>query len=82
MEDKIIYTEGCICNSLDINKSSASETSIEEKRRICHKIINQLYDETALEQLLLNTAQEYGDPTYISTCDECGDSIYTYTLTL
>lgn len=82
MEDKIIYTEGCIYNSLDINKSPASELSIEEKRRICHKIINQLYGETALDQFLRNAAQGYGDPKYISTCDECKDSIYAYTLTL
>lgn len=82
MEDKIIYTEGCICYSLDINKSSVSKTSIEEKRRICHKIVDQLYDETDLEQLLINAAQEHGKATYISTCDECGDNIFTYTLTL
>lgn len=82
MEDKIIYTEGCICGSLDINKFSASGISIEEKRRICHKIVDQLYDESDLERLLIDTAQEYGEPTYIGTCDECGDSIYTYTLTL
>lgn len=82
MEDKIIYTEGCICDNLEINKSYASEISIEEKRRICHKIIDQLYDETDLEQLLINTTQEHGKSKYIGTCDECGDSIYTYTLTL
>ena len=82
MKEKIIYTEGCICDSLDINKSSVSEVSIEKKRRICHKIIDQLYDEADLEQLLINAAQEHGKSTCIGTCDECGDSIFTYTLTL
>ena len=76
---KLVYTEGCTRNELNIDGKSIKDYSDKEISDICHKII----DTTAnVRELLVELVQYYGDMEYQYTCDCCGDSIYGYTLKL
>ena len=56
-----------------------SKLTKEEKCDILHKIVD-LLDEDEIENEITDLIQLKGDWEHIGDCEQCGDSIYEYTL--
>lgn len=77
---KLEYTEGCICSGLDVDGKPFHELSEVSKVDILHSVINVLSCEYDPQSILIDLLRQYGEYEYHYTCEDCGDSVTSYTL--
>ena len=77
---KIEYTEGCICYGLDVDGKPFHELGEVSKVDILHSVINVLSCEYDPQSILIDLLSQYGEYEYHYTCEDCGDSVTSYTL--
>ena len=77
---KIEYTEGCVCYGLDVDGKPFNDLGEVSKVDILHSVINVLSCEYDPQSILIDLLQQYGEYKHIGHCDECGDSVCTYTI--
>lgn len=77
---KIEYTEGCTCYRLSIDNKDIKEYSIDDKKKIALTLIEKLYNEDDYESLLIDICQTHGEYNFLYKCEQCGDTVCTYTL--
>lgn len=76
----IEYTEGCICYGLDVDGKPFHELSEVSKVDILHSVINVLSCEYDPQSIMIDLLRQYGEYEYHYTCEDCGDSVTSYTL--
>ena len=77
---KIVYTDGCIATGLTVDDRIFSDLSLEEQKAIIHKVIDSATDSSSLQSMLTEYVETAGEYEYLYTCEECGDSVYEWTL--
>lgn len=77
---RIEYTEGCICYGLDVDGKPFHELGEVSKVDILHSVINVLSCEYDPQSILIDLLRQYGEYEYHYTCEDCGDSVTSYTL--
>lgn len=77
---KIEYVTGCTCDSLTIDGKETNSMSIKDVRGCVLDIISRTTDLSLLEEILTNYVETDGDFENLGHCDQCGDSIWKYTL--
>ena len=77
---KIVYPDGCIVTGLTIDGRLFDDLSLEEQKAFMHKIIDNASDSSYLQNMLIEYTQTAGEYEYLYTCDECGDSVCSWTL--
>lgn len=78
---KLDYTTGCICDSLEVDGKEFNELSFEEKKAICHKLIDNVKDDYVFQELYITFMETecIDDEAQTSgPCECCGDYIYQY----
>jgi len=76
---KIVYTEGCTCFSLTIDKKDVQDLSEVEIKNTLLKVIEHLNKDDVI-QILQDVAQRVGEYKYVDHCDECNDDICEYSI--
>lgn len=78
---KIIYTTGCIADSLTIDGKESIDYTADELRAILHSIVGNL-SEAELQGLLIEIVERHCDDYECSgqPCSQCGDTTQTYTI--
>ena len=71
---KIVFTDGCVVTNLEVDGKNFSDLSTEEKREICHKLVDKM-DDVNLQDTVIEFAQVAGEYKHLYTCEECGDSV-------
>ena len=77
---KIVYTDGCVVTGLTIDGKIFNDLSLEEQKAIMHKIIDNASDSSYLQNMLIEYVQTAGEYEYLYTCEECGDSVCSWTI--
>ena len=77
---KLELTEGCICYGLDVDGEPFNNLDHEKKIEVFDRIFEHLDEEYGLNTMLVDILQHYGEYKHIGHCDECGDSVCSYTL--
>lgn len=81
---KLIATEGCVCGGLTIDGKDPKEYSIEEKLEMLCNFYRKLVENGMADpaSLLYEATVQYGDSKFVRHCDECGDNIYDYEISI
>ena len=77
---RIVYTDGCVVSGLTVDDRRFDDLSLEEQKAIMHKIIDSAQDSSSLQDMLIEYVETTGEYEYLYTCEECGDSVYEWTL--
>lgn len=75
-------TEGCVAWSYEVDGKQFVDYSIEEQRKIVHKLIDNCTQPIILQDFYMQFMREYGQYENCGTCEECGDTIENYKLVL
>lgn len=79
---KIIFTDGCIVSNLAIDGKDAEELEGMELQSIVHKVVDSISSKSDLESLLTDMCQMFGEYKYCYHCEDCGDDVVEYRLTI
>ena len=76
---KIIYSTGCMNNSLTVDGKETYEMSVDELRNNVSKALSKIDDISILQSILIDIIERVWDD-YKSgeQCEECGDIPETY----
>ena len=77
---RIVYTEGCVDTGLTVDDRIFSDLSLEEQKAIMHKVIDSAPDSSYLQDMLIEYVESAGEYEYLYTCEECGDSVCSWTI--
>ena len=77
---KIEYTEGCVCYGLDVDGEPFNNLDHGKKIEVFDRIFEHLDEEYGLNTMLVDILQHYGEYKCCFTCQDCGDSVCTYTI--
>lgn len=77
---KIEYTEGCVCYGLDVDGIPFNDLKEYKKKPILNKVINAILDDYDIQDVLIDLLRQYGEYKHCFTCEDCGDSVSSYTL--
>lgn len=79
---KIESVSGCTCDSLTIDGTETIDMKIKDIQEVIKKLIDKENDIGTLQSILIDLVETRGEFEDLGTCDECGDWITKYTLTL
>lgn len=74
---KLQYVTGCVCNSLSIDGEEFNEMSLEKRRAICHKLVDDA-SEYVMQQMFITYMEGHADREATGLCECCGDLIFKY----
>lgn len=77
---KLEHTEGCVCYGLDVDGKPFNDLGEVSKVDILHSVVNALCCEYDPQSILVDLLRQYGEYEYHYTCEDCGDSVTSYTL--
>lgn len=77
---RIVYTDGCVVSGLTVDGRIFIDLSLEEQKAVMHKIIDNATDSSSLQNMLIEYTQTAGEYEYLYTCEECGDSVCSWTI--
>ena len=77
---RIVYTDGCVVSGLTVDDRCFDDLSLEEQKAIMHKIIDSAQDSSSLQDMLIEYVETAGECEYLYTCEECGDSVCSWTI--
>ena len=81
---KVEYTDGCVCYGLDVDGEPFNDLDDAKQREVFNKLIEVIVNEYGFT--IANLTQElvyhYGDYKFSHHCDDCGDDVCIYTITI
>ena len=77
---KIEYTEGCVVYDLNVDGEPFSSLDHDKKIEVFDRIFEYLAEEYGFNTMLADILQRYGEYNHCYTCQDCGDSVCTYTI--
>lgn len=79
---KLTYTDGCIAYNLDIDNKKIEDFTLQEQKDIFKSLIDKYGDNSTIQNMIIDFLELNGNAEFIGHCDECGDDVYEYTLTI
>ena len=79
---ELTYTDGCIATSLDIDGVESIDMSIEDFRKVIHKIVDKIDDFAELQNIFMNFVECNGELIDEYNCSCCGDYITIYKINI
>ena len=76
----IEYTEGCVCYGLDVDGVPFNDLKEYKKKPILNKVINAILEDYDIQNILIDLLRDYGEYKHCYICEDCGDSVRTYTI--
>ena len=79
---KIEYTEGCVCYGLDVDGEPFQDLSERKQKQILNKVIDTIVNKYGFSIMNVATdlVRSYGEYEFSHYCEDCGDSVCTYTI--
>lgn len=77
---KLTYTEGCTTYNLSIDGKCAEDLTVDEKKEIMKSLIDKYEDICDFKNMIIDFLEMNAEPEFKYHCDQCGDSVYEYTL--
>lgn len=79
---ELTYTDGCIATSLDIDGVESIDMSIEDFRKVIHKIVDKIDGFAELQNIFMNFVECNGELIDEYNCSCCGDYVTTYKINI
>lgn len=79
---ELTYTDGCIATSLDIDGVESIDMSIEDFRKVIHKIVDKIDDFAELQNIFMNFVECNSELINEYNCSCCGDYVTTYKINI
>lgn len=76
---KLVYIEGCLSYNLEIDGKNLCDLTVEQKKDILKYLIDTAKD---IDYMIIDFVENNGKPEFVRHCNDCGDDIYKYTLTV
>ena len=77
---KIEYTEGCTCYGLDVDGEPFNDLDEAKKREVFNRMVETILKDYDIQDITTKLLYQYGEYKHLSDCEECGDSVCSYTL--
>lgn len=77
---KLEYTEGCTCSGLDVDGEPLNDLNAVEKVSLLHSVVTTLSVDYDIQDIMINLLRQYGEYKHLFNCEQCGDSVCSYTL--
>jgi hypothetical protein len=75
---KLVVTRGCVCDAVEIDGENEMDLTDEQRQEVLDRIFKKLKP-SDLNQLLWKIVEIYGEYEDLGECEECGDTICSYT---
>lgn len=79
---KLEYTDGCICDSLTVDRIETADMSINDFKKVLYQLIDRETDLGTLQSIMIELIEQQGEFEDLGHCSCCGDYITKYTLEL
>lgn len=77
---KIEYTEGCTCYGLDVDGKPFEDLDEAKKREVFNRMVEAILKDFDIQNITIDLLRQYGEYKYLYHCEQCGDSVCSYTL--
>lgn len=77
---KIEYTQGCTCYGLDVDGEPFDDLDEAEKREVFDRMVDSILKDNDIQDIIIHLLSYYGEYHYLYHCEQCGDSVCSYTL--
>ena len=79
---KVQYTEGCICYALEVDGEDFNDLSEKKQKQVLNKVIDTIINKYgfSIANLTTELLSDYGEYKHEYVCDQCGESVCTYTI--
>ena len=77
---KIEYTEGCVCYGLDVDGEPFNDLDEAKKREVFNRMVEAILKDFDIQNIAIDLLQDYGEYKHLFNCEQCGDSVCSYTL--
>lgn len=77
---KIEYTEGCTCYGLDVDEEPFNDLDEAKKREVLDKVVESILKDYDVQNVVIDLLRQYGEYKHLFNCEQCGDSVCSFTL--
>lgn len=77
---KIEYTEGCTCYGLDVDGEPFDDLDEAKKRVVFDRMVKAILKDSDIQDIIIHLLPYYGEYKHLFDCEECGDSVCSYTM--
>lgn len=77
---EIKYTEGCVCYALDVDEEPFNDLDEAKKREVLDKVVESILKDYDVQNVVIDLLRQYGEYKHLFNCEQCGDSVCSFTL--
>ena len=77
---KIEYTEGCVCYGLNVDDEPFNDLDEAKKREVFNRMVEAILKDYDIQDITKELLRQYGEYKHLFNCEQCGDSVCSYTL--
>lgn len=77
---KIEYTEGCTCYGLDVDGEPFDNLDEAKKREVFDRMVKAILKDSDIQDIIIQLLPYCGEYKHLFDCEECGDSVCSYTM--
>lgn len=77
---KLEWTEGCTCYGLNVDEEPFNDLDAVKQVELLHNVVTMLSVDYGIQDIIINLVRQYGEYKHLFNCDQCGDSVCSYTL--
>lgn len=77
---KLEYTNGCTCYGLDVDGEPFDDLDEAKKREVFDRMVESILRDDDIQEIIIRLLYHYGEYKHLFNCEQCGDSVYSYTL--
>lgn len=77
---KIEYTEGCVCYGLNVDGEPFDDLDEAKKREVFNRMVKAILKDSDVQNIVTELILQYGEYKHLFYCEQCGDSVCSYTM--
>lgn len=79
---KIEYTEGCTYDGLYVDGKPFNNLGEAKKREVFNRMVEAILKDFDIQKLTIDLLHGYGEYEHLFNCEQCGDSVCSFTLNI
>lgn len=79
---KLEYTEGCTCYGLEVDGEPFNDLDEAKKREALDRMVEAILKDYDIQNIIIDLLQTHGEYKHLYHCEQCGDSVCTYTINI
>lgn len=77
---KLEWTDGCTCTGLDVDGEPFNDLDEAKKREVFNRMVEAILKDFDIQHITIDLLHDYGEYKHLFNCEQCGDSVCSYTL--